>query len=46
MHHVHLAFQCIYGCSEDGDGKEGGEWRLTGLLYADHLVLCGGSDET
>ena len=22
MYHVPLAFQCIYGCSEDGDGKE------------------------
>ena len=29
MYHVPLAFQCIYGCSdergEDGDGKEGSE---------------------
>ena len=28
MHHIPLAFQCIYGCSderEDGDGKEGSE---------------------
>ena len=22
-----------------------GEWRLPGLLYADHLVLCGDSEE-
>ena len=39
----------IYGCSdeegEDGDGKEGREWRLTGLMYADDLVLCGESEE-
>ena len=44
MHHVPLAFQCIYGCSdergENGDGKEGRKWRLPGLLYADDLVQC------
>ena len=43
------SFQCIYGCSdggdENGDGKEGREWRLPGLLYADDLVLCGESEE-
>ena len=27
--------------SENGDGKEGREWRLPGLLYADDLVLYG-----
>ena len=25
MYHVFLAPQCIYGWSEDGDGKEGSE---------------------
>ena len=30
---------------EDGDGKEGREWRLPGLLYADDLVICGESEE-
>ena len=30
---------------EDGDGKEGREWRLPGLFYADDLVLCGESEE-
>ena len=43
-----MAFQCIYGCndgSEDGDGKEGREWRLPGLLYADDLFLCGELEE-
>ena len=38
-----LAVQHMYGCSdeggEDGDGKEGKEWELPGLLYADDLVL-------
>ena len=32
---VSLAVQCIYGWSEggeDGDGKEGSQWRLPGLL--------------
>ena len=40
-----LAFQCIYGCSDErgGDVKEGSEWRLCGLLYADDLVLYGES---
>ena len=48
MHHVPLAFQCIYGWSDegvDGDGKEGRQWRLPGLLYADDLILCGDSEE-
>ena len=34
-----VAFQYIYGCSdergENGDGKEEGDWRLLGVLYAD-----------
>ena len=34
-----LAFQYIYV-----DGKEGRQWRLPGLLYADDLVLCGESE--
>ena len=44
MHRVPLAFQCIYGCidegGEKGGGGEGTEWRLPGLLYADDLILC------
>ena len=44
MYHVPLALQCIYGSSdgggENGDGEEGREWRLPGLLYVDDLVLC------
>ena len=27
--------------SENVNGKEGREWRLSGLLCADNLVLCG-----
>ena len=48
MNHVPLALQCIYGCSdegENGDGEEGRQWRLPGLLYADDLILCGESEE-
>ena len=49
VYHVPLTFQCIYGCSdegsEDGDGKEGREWRLPGFLYADDLVLYVESEE-
>ena len=45
MFHVPLVYHCIYGCSDEGgkngDGKEGREWILLGLLYADYLVLCG-----
>ena len=40
---------CIYGWSNEGgendDGKEGRELTLSGLLYADGLVLCGRSEE-
>ena len=49
MYHIPLALQCIYGCSdeggENGDGEEGREWRLLGILYADYLVLCGEPEE-
>ena len=54
LHTVPLAFQCIYGCSDErgetGDGKEGSEIhgrgeRVAGFLYADNLVLCGESEE-
>ena len=49
MYHVPLVLQCIYGCSEEGgengDGEEGRERRLPGLLYADYLVLCGEPEE-
>ena len=45
MYHIPLAFQCIYGCSDEkgvnGDGEEGREWILPDHLYADDLVLCG-----
>ena len=44
-----MAFQCIYGSSDEGgedrDGKERREWKLPGFLYADDLVLCGESEE-
>ena len=44
MYHVFLTFQCICGHRDEGgtngDGKEGREWRLPGLSYADDLVLC------
>ena len=30
---------------DSGDGKEGREWRLPGLLYPDNLVICGKSEE-
>ena len=48
MYHVSLAFQCMYGCSDEGedrDGKERRKWRLPGLLYADECVLCDESEE-
>ena len=49
MYHVLLGVHCIYGSNdeggENGDGEEGREWRLPGLLYADDLVLCGESEE-
>ena len=49
MYYVPLAVQCIYGWSdeggENGDGNEGIEWRLPGLLYTDDLVIFGESDE-
>ena len=39
----------IYGWTneggEDGDGKEGRDWRISGLSYAEDLVLCGESEE-
>ena len=42
-------FRCIYGYSdeggEDGNGKEGREWRLPSLLYANDLILCGESEK-
>ena len=55
MYRDALAVQCIYGWSDKvkmGMGRMGvtfpedrREWRLLGLLYADHLVLCGESEE-
>ena len=41
-----MAFQCIYGHSDEGgengdEEEEGREWRFFGILYADNLVLCG-----
>ena len=41
MHHVPLAFQCIY----DAVMKEGRKWRLPCLFYADEMVLFGESEE-
>ena len=45
MYHVPLAFQCIYGCcdegGENGNGEERRKWILAGLLYGNDLVLCG-----
>ena len=44
-----MALQCIYGRSykggENGDGEEGRERILPGILYADDLVLCVESEE-
>ena len=43
-----MPVQYIYGWSdggENGNGKEGIDWRLPGLLYADNLVLCGELEE-
>ena len=48
VYHVPLDFQCIYGCSDEGeyrDGEERREWILRRLLYADDLVLCAESEE-
>ena len=49
VYRVSLAFQCIYGCSdergENVDWEEGREWRLPGLWCADDLVLWGESEE-
>ena len=56
VYHVPLAFQCIYGCSDEGgedlDREEGSEIsgrgesvNFTGLLNADDLVLFGESEE-
>ena len=46
MYHVLLAVQCIYGCSDErGENEDGRKLRLSGLLYADDLVLCGESDD-
>ena len=49
MYHIPFTLQCIYGHNdeggENGDGEEGREWRLPGLLYTDYLVLCGEAEE-
>ena len=56
MYHVSLAVQCIYGWSdegsENGDGEEGSDLpgggkrvEIAWPLYADHLILCGESEE-
>ena len=53
MHHVLLALQRIYGCSDErGESRDGSkvpeeerEWRLPIILYVDDLVLCGESEE-
>ena len=36
MHHVPLAFQCIYGCSDEG-GKEGVEAGV--CCFLDRVVI-------
>ena len=40
---------CIYGCSDErGEKEDREEWRerrLSGLFYADDLVLCGESED-
>ena len=42
MYHAPLAFQCIYGCSDErGESGDGRKWRLPHLLYANDLALCG-----
>ena len=41
MYYVPLVFQCIYTCSENGDGRK---WRLLAFLFADDWVLCGKSE--
>ena len=42
---IMFPLQCSYACSDErdeiGDGEDRKEWRLSGLLYADDLVLCG-----
>ena len=49
VHHVPVGVQSIYGWSDEGgedrNGKEGREWRMPGLLYADGLILCSESKE-
>ena len=37
--------ECSDERGENGDGKDGRECRLPGLLYADDLVICGESEE-
>ena len=42
MYYVPLVVKYIYGCSngsKNGDGNEGRELILPGLLYADDLVF-------
>ena len=56
MYYVLLAFQCLCGRSDEEVKVElgrrevrfledGREWGLSGLLYADDLVLFGESEE-
>ena len=49
MHHVLLAFQCVYAVMKEVKmgmrrkgikfHEEGKDWRMPGLLYVDNLVL-------
>ena len=53
LYHVPLVLQCIWiqwwkregGHGSDISGRREREWRLTGLLFADELILCGESEE-
>ena len=38
-------FNVYMDTDESGDGKEGREWKLPGLLYVDDLVLYGELEE-
>ena len=43
LYHVPLSLHSDGG--ENWNGKDGREWRLPGLLYADDLALCGKLEE-
>ena len=44
MYHIPLALQKVYGCSNEsknGNGEEGREWRVPGLLKARERKVAG-----